>query len=112
MRGLSYNLVLILVPLGFWAATRRRNILAWAVRSWRARRAVQAPVSPDGGLEPAPVPAPQASGTAGPAGKTRAGGPEGVAAEGAGKRGQPIVETRGNGVTGVWITVQRPGGDA
>ncbi|MER7002184.1 hypothetical protein ABT297_03935 [Dactylosporangium sp. NPDC000555] len=110
MHGLSYNLVLIAVPLLFWAAIRWRQILTWAVQSWRARRAAQAGLSPDDGLEPPATAGPQVSSPAGLSGEGPGGGSEGGPEEGAGKGADPIVETLDNGVTGAWIRVQRQGG--
>jgi hypothetical protein len=121
MHGWSYNLVLILVPVTFWAATRRREqivelirrgrrqLLESAVRAWRARRAAP---SPDFGPDSAVEAAPQVTSPTGGPGKGPEAGPGGGSEEGAGKIRQPMFETLDNGTRGVWINVppRRPGG--
>jgi hypothetical protein len=112
MAGASYNAVLIVVPLIFWAGTRWRSILAWAIREWRQHRANRPGVSPSTAAAAPLADGPQVTPPTGPAGEGLRRASEGGPEEGAGKRPAPLVETRGDGVTGAWIRVDRAGGDA
>jgi hypothetical protein len=107
MHGVSYNLVLIIVPLLFWAGTQWRKILAWAIGAWRTWRTREEPPSPNYGLEPDSEPEPLVTSPAAPSGEGPSRAAEGGSEEGAGKRPGPIVETRDGKVVGAWIRVER-----
>lgn len=112
MAGASYNAVLVVVPLLFWAGTRWRSILAWAIGEWRQYRAKRPGVSPVTGAEAPPADGAQVTSPTGPAGEGHSRASEGGPEEGAGKRSTPLLETRDDGVTGAWIRVERARGDA
>lgn len=100
-RGTSYNAVLIVVPLLFWAVVKWRTIVGWAIAAWRERRAPSPESGPDATLAAEPqVTSP--TGLPGEGlGRASEGGPVGVAGEGL----PPWMETR-DGVRGAWIRVQ------
>ncbi|MET7395639.1 hypothetical protein ABZS66_19325 [Dactylosporangium sp. NPDC005572] len=118
MHGVSYNLVLIGVPLLFWAAVRWRTIAAWAVRGWREHRAQRAARAAEAGVFPGtghgrpadrgPQVTPPDVSRGRPSERPSGEGP----GDPPGKTPPPAVETRGDGVTGVWITVPRADGTA
>lgn len=112
MVGASYNVVLVVVPLLFWAGTRWRSIVRWAINEWRRYRARQPGVSPETGATAPPTDSAQVTSPTGPAGEGLSRGSEGGPEEGAGRRPAPLLETRDNGVTGAWIRVERAADDA
>lgn len=115
MQGVSYNLVLIGIPLLFWAMVKWRVLAAAAIGAWRARRTPPAPPLSSYCGPAAPYPA-ALQVTASPAlpgqvsGTGSGTGPGQGWGQGSGEGWRSGVETRDDGVTGVWIKVQPGGG--
>lgn len=107
MHGISYNLALIIAGLAFFAVTRWRTIVAWAVEAWRAWRRREPAPSPNDGIEPHPDQDSLVTSAADLSGESPSRASEGGPEEGAGKRAWPVVETRDGKVIGAWIKVDR-----